>query len=212
MNQKANNTKTVALVGMLGAISAVLMMIDFPLPLFPSFMKFDLGELPALFAGFFLGPAAGCLVIVVKMILKLVIKGTSTAFVGEFMNIIASVSYVLPAALIYKSQHTKDGARKAMIIGTLLTAVICVFLNAWISFPMYGRLYGLSMEAIVGMASKVNPLVHDNVTLMVFSVFPFNLLKYGVTSLLTGIIYKRTGNAIRRILGMEGKVQPVSGD
>ena len=99
-----------------------------------------------------------------------------------------------------------------MIIGPLLTAVICVFLNAWISFPMYGRLYGLSMEAIVGMASKVNPLVHDNVTLMVFSVFPFNLLKYGVTSLLTGIIYKRTGNAIRRILGMEGKVQPVSGD
>ena len=206
---KSNNTKTVALIGMLGAISAVLMMIDFPLPLFPSFMKFDLGELPALFAGFFLGPAAGCLVIVVKMLLKLVVKGTSTAFVGEFMNIIASVSYVLPAALIYKNQRTKAGAKKAMILGTLLTAVICAFLNAWISFPMYGRLYGLSMEAIVGMAAKANPLVHDNVTLMLFSVFPFNLLKYGVTSVLTWLIYKRAGNAIRRILGMEAEKKAV---
>lgn len=206
---KSNNTKTVALIGMLGAISAVLMMIDFPLPLFPSFMKFDLGELPALFAGFFLGPAAGCLVIVVKMLLKLVVKGTSTAFVGEFMNIIASVSYVLPAALIYRTRHTKAGAKKAMILGTLLTAVICVFLNAWISFPMYGRLYGLSMEAIVGMAAKANPLVHDNVTLMLFSVFPFNLLKYGVTSVLTWLIYKRAGNAIRRILGMEAEKKAV---
>jgi len=125
------------------------------------------------------------------------------------MNIIASVSYVLPAALIYKNQRTKAGAKKAMILGTLLTAVICVFLNAWISFPMYGRLYGLSMEAIVGMAAKANPLVHDNVTLMLFSVFPFNLLKYGVTSVLTWLIYKRAGNAIRRILGMEAEKKAV---
>ena len=59
MNRKTINTKTAALAGMLGAISAVLMMIDFSLPLFPSFMKFDLGELPALFGGFFLGLLEG---------------------------------------------------------------------------------------------------------------------------------------------------------
>ncbi len=200
MNRNSINTRTVALVGMLGAISAILMMIDFSIPVFPSFMKFDLGELPALFAGFFLGPLGGCLVILVKMVLKVLIKGTNTAFVGEFMNIIASVSYVLPASLIYKSQHTKAGAKKAMLIGTLLTAVICIFLNAWVSFPMYGRLYGLSMDAIVGMAAKANPLVHDSVTLMLFSVFPFNLFKYGVTSALTWLIYKRTGNTNRHIM------------
>ncbi|MBQ9421376.1 MAG: ECF transporter S component [Lachnospiraceae bacterium] len=203
INRNTINTRTAALVGMLGAISAVLMMIDFSLPLFPSFMKFDLGELPALFGGFFLGPMAGCLIIVIKMLLKLLIKGTSTAFVGEFMNIIASVSYVLPAALIYKNNHTKNGAKKAMLISTIFTGIVCVFLNAYISFPMYGRLYGLSMEAIVGMASKVNPLVHDNTTLMLFSVFPFNLFKYGVTSILTYLIYKRTGNTIRRILDFQ---------
>ena len=203
INRNTINTRTAALVGMLGAISAVLMMIDFSLPLFPSFMKFDLGELPALFGGFFLGPMAGCLIIVIKMLLKLLIKGTSTAFVGEFMNIIASVSYVLPAALIYKNNHTKGGAKKAMVFATIFTGIVCVFLNAYISFPMYGRLYGLSMEAIVGMAAKVNPLVHDNTTLMLFSVFPFNLLKYGVTSILTYLIYKRTGNVIRRILDFQ---------
>ena len=204
VNRNSLNTKTVALVGMLGAVSALLMIFDFSIPVFPSFMKFDLGELPALFAGFFMGPVAATLVVLVKMILKVIIKGTQTAFVGEFMNIVASLSYVLPASVIYKKNHTKNGAKLAMVLATLVTAVVCIFLNAYISFPMYGRLYGLSMEAIVGMAAKANPMVHDTVTLMLFSVFPFNLFKYGVTSILTYLIYKRVGNAIRRILGFQG--------
>ena len=80
MNNKIN-AKTVAFTGMLGALSAVLMMFNFPVPFVPSFLKFDIAELPALFAGFILGPISGCFVIILKIALKIVIQGTDTAFV-----------------------------------------------------------------------------------------------------------------------------------
>lgn len=63
MKIKTNNAKTIAFIGMLGALSAVLMSINVPLPFAPTFLKFDIAELPVLFAGFFLGPVSGCAVI-----------------------------------------------------------------------------------------------------------------------------------------------------
>ena len=65
------------------------------------------------------------------------------------------------------------------------------------------------MEAIIGMGEAVNPLVHDSVSLMLFSVFPFNLLKHGVTSLVTWLIYKRVGNTLRAMLAERGYKKPL---
>ena len=197
-NQK--DVRTIAFIAMLGALSAVLMAIRVPLPFALAFLEFDIAELPALFAGFFLGPVSGCGVIVVKNLLKLLTQGTQTAFVGDFMNIISSICFMLPAALIYRFHHTKKGAVIGLTAATLFVSVVCVFLNAWISFPMYSRIYGMSMESIVAMGSAVNPLVTDTVTLMLFSIFPFNLVKHGVTALVTYLVYKRCGNDLRRVL------------
>ena len=60
MKTQTCNAKIIAFIGMLGALSAVLMFIYVPLPFAPTFLKFDIAELPALFAGFFLGPVSGC--------------------------------------------------------------------------------------------------------------------------------------------------------
>lgn len=202
MNTKTSHAKTIAFIGMLGALSAVLMSINIPLPFAPTFLKFDIAELPALFAGFFLGPVSGCAVIVVKIILKLLLQGTETAFVGELMNIVGSCAFVLPAALIYKRVHTRRGAMISLSVSTVLVSIMAIFLNAYIAFPMYSSLYGMPMEAILEMGSSVNPLVHDNVTLMLYGVFPFNLVKHGVTSLVTYLVYKRCGNALRALLSV----------
>ena len=43
-----NRVKTVAFVGVLGALSCVLMLLRFPLPFVPSFYEFDIAELTAL--------------------------------------------------------------------------------------------------------------------------------------------------------------------
>ncbi len=205
MNKKSNVRK-IAFIAMMGALSSVLMLINVPLPFAPSFLKFDVAELPALFAGFFMGPVSGCAVILVKILLKLLMQGSETAFVGEAMNVVTSCAFVLPAALIYKRIHTKRGAVISMAVGTLFVSVVGIFMNAWVAFPLYGRLYGLSTEAIVGMGSKVNPLVHDSVTLMLFAVFPFNLVKHAATSLVTYLVYKRCGNVLRRLIGMQESV------
>ena len=41
------------LIALLSALAAILMAFTFPLPLAPTFLTFDISELPALFAGFF---------------------------------------------------------------------------------------------------------------------------------------------------------------
>ncbi len=200
---KKTNTfdvRTIIFIGLLGALSFVLMLIRFPLPFTPSFLDFDIAELPALFAGFFLGPAEGLLVVLVKLALKLAIQGTTTAFVGEAMNLVSSTVFVLSASVIYKQLHTRRGAVIGMVIATLLVSVVCVILNAYVTFPMYAKLYGMPLDAIIGMGSKVNPLVSDMVTMMIFSVFPFNIVKHGITSLITFLVYKRAGNALRDII------------
>ncbi len=188
---KKINVRVVAFVGMLGALSTVLQMFEVSLPFAPSFMKFDISELPALLAGFLLGPADGCLVVIVKNLLKLLMRGTNTAFVGELSNVAGSCIYVLCAAMIYMRNKTKKTAVKALIISTLSVSIVQIFMNAWVMFPLYSRLYGLSMDVIIGMGSKVNPLIKDNLTMMIFGVFPFNLFKHGVTSLVTFLLYKR---------------------
>lgn len=110
-----------------GALSTVLMMINFPIPFAPTFLKFDIAELPALFAGFFLGPLSGALVVVVKILLKLVIQGTETAFVGEFSNLVGSCCFVLIASFIYKKHRTKKGAIVGMCSSSLFVSVLFIF-------------------------------------------------------------------------------------
>lgn len=199
--ERSSNVKKTVFIGMMGAVSAVLMMLNFSVPFVPGFLKFDISELPALFAGFFLGPVSGCAVIVVKVLLKLLFQGSDTAYVGEAMNIMGSVCFVLPASLIYRWKHTKKGAVLAMVVSSVVVSIAFIFINAYIAFPLYSKLYGMPMEVIVGMGSAINPMITDVPTLMLFSVFPFNLFKHGVTSFVTYLIYKRAGNTLRSMIG-----------
>lgn len=194
------NVCNIALIGVLSAVSAVLMALNIPLPFAPTFLKFDISELPALFAGFFLGPTSGCIVVAIKNLLKLLMQGTDTAFVGELMNITGSLCFVLPAALVYRFNRTKRGAVLGMLLSTVGVSFVSIFLNIYVAFPLYGRLYGMSLNAIIQMGAAASPLIHDEITLMALGVFPFNLLKHGLTSVCTYLVYKRCGNALRSML------------
>lgn len=202
MNRKNTRARTVAFVGVLGALSCVLMMLRFPVPFVPGFYEFDIAELPALFAGFYLGPVSGCGVVFVKIVLKLIFQGTSTAFVGDLSNLIGSICFILPASLIYRRMHTKKGAKIALVFSTVFVSIVYVFLNAYIMLPLFVELYGMPLQAIIDMGHAVNPFVHDVLTLVIFAVFPFNLFKHGVTAIITYLLYKRVGNALRGIMGL----------
>ena len=135
--KKTSSVKETVFVGMMGAISAVLMLLNISLPFVPGFLKFDISELPALFAGFFLGPVSGCGVIVVKILLKILFQGTDTGYVGEVMNVLGSMCFILPASLIYRWKHTKKGAVIAMAVSTVLVSIAFIFINAYIAFPLF---------------------------------------------------------------------------
>ena len=96
------STRRIAAIGMFSAISVILMYFEFPLPfLAPGFYKLDFSEIPVLICGFAFGPAAGVIVELLKVILHILLKGTSTAFVGDFANFAVGCSFIVPATIVY---------------------------------------------------------------------------------------------------------------
>lgn len=95
------------------------------------------------------------------------------------------------ACLYYRNHRTKKGAVIGMLLATVATSVLAIFSNILVMFPMYAKLFGMSMQQIVDMVSAVNPFVKDITTMVIASLVPFNLFKYGVISLITFISYKK---------------------
>ena len=136
MKSRLLTTRNVVFMGMFGALAAVLMLFEFPLPFIaPSFYGLDLAEVPILVGSFALGPLAGMVMEFVKILIKLVLKPTSTGFVGEFANIVVGCALVLPAGLVYRFKKTKKGAVAGMIAGTITMSVVGVVINALVMLP-----------------------------------------------------------------------------
>ena len=114
---KIFDARGIAQIGVLSAIAAILMVVEIPLWFAPGFYKIDLSELPVLIGGFAMGPIAGIIIELIKILLYLVIHGSSTGGVGDLANFILGCSFVVPAVLIYKKQKSKKGAIIGMSIG-----------------------------------------------------------------------------------------------
>lgn len=193
-----SDTHYITYTAIFACLAGVLMFIEIPLFFAPAFYKIDLSEIPVLICTFYLGPVAGVAAELVKVMVKLLLKGTSTAFVGDFANFAVGCSFVLPASVVY---HAKPGRRSAlvgMLAGTLVMTVFGSAFNAVYLLPKFAALYGMPMEAIVGMGTKINPAIKSVSTLVLFAVVPFNLLKGVVDSALTFLLYKRISPILHR--------------
>lgn len=185
------SVKMITQVGMLGAIAVVLMLFEIPLPFAPSFYEIDFSEVPVLIGAFAMGPLAGLLIEFVKILLNLLINGTTTAGVGEFANFLIGISFCLPASLIYRKMHSKKGAIVGLTSGTLIMTAAGCFLNAYVLLPAYAKAFEMPIDALVGMGTAVNAKITDLFTFVVFAVAPFNLLKGVLVSLVVVLIYKK---------------------
>ena len=188
--------KKIAFIGLMGAVSAVLMLFRFPIPFMPPFLSFDLSGLMEMLGGFMFGPMAAACIIVVKILLQ----GSFSLGTGELQNLILSCSYVLPALIIYHRNKTKKMAITGMAVSTIFVSVMAVFTNLYLIIPFYVKLFGMSMDDIITMCRTVNPAMKNVTTMAVFGLLPFNLIKYGVTSLVTFIVYKRLSRVIKGII------------
>ena len=190
--------RSVSFVAMFSAVATVLMLLEIPLFFAPSFYKMDLSELPVLICAFYLGPVSGVVCELVKVILKLLMKGTTTAFVGDFANFAVGCSFVLPAAIVYRWHKTRKGAIAALALGTAVMTVFGSLFNAWFLIPKFAQLYGAPLEAIIAMGAQVNAKITDVWSLVALAVVPFNLVKGTLVSLLTFFLYKRVERLIFR--------------
>lgn len=192
------NARTIAQIGMLGAVALVLMLFEIPLPFAPSFYKIDFSEVPVLIGSFAMGPVAGVLIELVKILLKLLTIGSTTAGVGDVANFLIGISFCLPAAFIYRKMHSKKGAIIGMGAGTIFMTLVGCFLNAYVLLPTYAKAFQMPIDALVAMGTAVNGHITSLFTFVAFAVAPFNLLKGVLVSLVVALIYKKISPILKQ--------------
>ena len=189
--------RRVSIIGLCSALAAVLHMLDFPLPfLAPGFYKLDFSELPVLLCGFYLGPSATVACEGVKILLKLLLKSTSTAFVGDLANFVVGCSFVLPATIWYHAHKSKHSAVIGLVLGTISMTVFGTAFNAVYLLPKFAELYGMPLDTIIAMGAAINGSIHNVTTFVVLCVAPLNLVKGTVVSVLTMLLYKRVARPL----------------
>lgn len=168
---RSERTVRLAKLAMLAAISLVLVLvIRIPFPPAP-FLVYDPADIPIIITAFAFGPLSGlAITFVVSFIQAFALAGDG--FIGFFMHLVATGSFVLVAGLLYRKHKTKKRALIALIAGTLVMTASMIGWNLIIT-PIY---LGVPVEAVIGMILPI--------------LLPFNLLKAGINALITFLVYK----------------------
>lgn len=188
------NVNSMVKIAFLSVVAYILMILEIPVFFFPAFLKIDLSDIPALVAGFALGPVGGIFVQLIKNILHLLTK-TDTGGVGELANFIIGISLVIPAAISYKVSRTKRSAVLGMILGIAVMAMVGALANYFILLPFYAKV--MPLEQIIAWSASANAAINSLETLILYAVIPFNLLKGIIVVAITAVIYKKISHLFK---------------
>ncbi len=180
MKKQTIATRTLTTLGMLAALALVLVsLIHFPIVPAAPFLEYDPADIPIFVGTFLFGPAAGfALTVIVSVIQGLTVSAASGGIIGIFMHIFATGTYVLIAGILYNKNRTRKGAFAAMAAGSLaMTAVMCLW--NLIFTPLF---LGQNMGDVAAM--------------LIPAIIPFNLLKAGINSFVTYVVYKPIGKLV----------------
>ncbi|MBA5851385.1 ECF transporter S component [Clostridium sp. cel8] len=192
-NSKLNRLVKISLLGVIGT---VLMFFEFALPIFPSFIKIDISDMPALIGTFALGPWAGIMIELLKNILH-GIFASQTAFVGELANFIIGSVFVTTAGVIYKFKKSKLNAVVGLIVGTIAMTISACVLNYFVLLPLYEKAFNFPISQMVDIASRINGNITGIGTLILWSIAPFNILKGILLTGLTLVVYKSVAPVLK---------------
>ena len=188
---KKDTTHNLTVAAMLSAVAFILMFIEFPIPmLIPAFIKMDFSDLPALLGAFALGPVYGVIISFMKNLLHIVIKGTSTACVGELSNFILGAIFSAVAGYLYKHHKSRKTAIIGAVAGAMAMGVLSVPSNYFVVYPAYVQFYHMPLEAILGMYQAILPSADSLIKCLILFNLPFTLVKGLLDAVLCMLIYK----------------------
>ncbi len=192
--KKIKSVNSMVKLSLLSVLAYIFMIIEFPVPLFPSFLKLDLSDLPALVGAFSFGPLAGVIIEFIKNLLH-VLTMTKTGGVGELANFLVGCALVVPASSLYLLKRKRSYALYGMLLGTIVMAIVGGVMNYYVLIPFYAKM--MPMEQIINLGNAVNGAITDLKTLILYSIVPFNIFKGVIISVITGAIYKKISYILR---------------
>ena len=167
----------------LALISAMAYVITFVcrLPIMPSapFLDLEFKSAVILIGAYIFGPLSGLVMSLVICLLEMV-TFSSTGIIGCIMNILATVSIVCPASLIYKKKKSTSGAIIGIAVGAICMTIAMVLWNYLVT-PLY---MGIPREAIEAMLLPV--------------FVPFNLIKAGLNGGAALFIFRPLSEALQK--------------
>ena len=170
---KSQQIRKLVVMALLAAISIVLV-YAIHLPLIPAvpFLEYDPADIPILIAALAYGPTAGVLLTVAVSIIQGVTVSAGSGAYGIIMHIIATSTLVLVAGGVYRLRHTRGGAVLGLVLGTLAMGLVMMPANHFIT-PAFTGWPVAQVDA-----------------LLIPGILPFNLLKAGLNSGVTFVVYK----------------------
>jgi riboflavin transporter FmnP len=193
-NKKLN---TLVKISVLSTAAFILMLIEIPLPIFPEFLKIDISDLPAILGSFAMGPVAGVIIEAIKNILHFIIKNGS-AGIGEAANFVVGGAFVYTAGIIYRRRKNRTHALYGLLAGTAAMVAAGAVGNYYVFMPLYEKVLGFPIAAMVEAAKAINPAVTDFNYFIALSIVPFNLLKAVAVSAIAFLIYKRLSPVLHK--------------
>ena len=165
---KQNNIQRIAITAMLSAISFVLFLYEFPLVPSVSFLKLDLSDIPALFAGIIYGPWYVVIVELLKNVIELLVKGFGSQMgFGNLMNFIVGCAYAVPFSVLYPyfTKKKEMAQNKALLVSGLVSLLVIVTVGVGANFviaPLFFKYFmgvtveGEALYTAVGTATALN--------------------------------------------------------
>jgi riboflavin transporter len=165
--QRSQALTKMIFLSLMAGIAFILQKLEFPLPGFPTFLKIDFSEVPALIAGLLYGPLAGVLVEFFKNFLHFLFSGSETGIipVGQLSNFLAGSVFVAVTSIIARKVGELKGLIYGLATATVISAVVMTSANWYVFFPLYSKLIHWTVTGSQKFA------------LIMFGIAPFNLLK-----------------------------------
>lgn len=176
-----DTNKMIKMAILIALAIALMLLIRFPLIPSAPYLEYEPADVPALIAAFMYGPVSGFIIAVAVALLQGTLVSSASGPIGIVMNIVSSGAFVFVAGGIYTRFRTLKGAVVGLILGSISMAIVMVPANLVLT-PLYT---GAPREVVLGLILPV--------------IIPFNLLKAGINSAITVLVYK----SVRRLFHPE---------